>query len=131
MPRIRRHLDKVAWADAMASLIALRLSGSVGEVIDFIAAQSHMRLPEEVEEREKKLAETGPEPVEGEARHVNPIRQLRAAPFGEVLALERIIERHTPFATPHGVNGAAFAHDLAGGTRGWGQEDARDGETRD
>src|SRR3546814_7381818 len=60
--------DLVAWADAMASLIALRLSGSVGEVIDFIAAQSHMRLPEAVEEREKKLAETGPEPVEGESR---------------------------------------------------------------
>src|SRR3546814_17457222 len=80
-PRIRRHLDKVAWADAMASLIALRLSGSVGEVIDFIAAQSHMRLPEAVEEREKQLAETGPEPVEGESRRVTQLRKLRAVPY--------------------------------------------------
>src|SRR3546814_3065668 len=75
--------DLVAWADAMASLIALRLSGSVGEVIDFIAAQSHMRLPEAVEEREKKLAETGPEPVEGESRRVTQLRKLRAVPRSE------------------------------------------------
>src|SRR3546814_8308299 len=88
MPRIRRHLDKVAWADAMASLIALRLSGSVGEVIDFIAAQSHMRLPEAVEEREKKLAETGPEPVEGESRRVTQLRKLRAVPYVEVMRSE-------------------------------------------
>src|SRR3546814_13590045 len=82
----------------MASLIALRLSGSVGEVIDFIAAQSHMRLPEAVEEREKKLAETGPEPVEGESRRVTQLRKLRAVPYVEVMALDRFLDGHTPFA---------------------------------
>ncbi|HEY9579567.1 MAG TPA: UvrD-helicase domain-containing protein [Rhizorhapis sp.] len=119
MPRIRRHLDKVAWADAMASLIALRLSGSVGEVIDFIAAQSHMRLPEAVEEREKKLAETGPEPVEGESRRVTQLRKLRAVPYVEVMALDRFIDGHTPFATKHGVKGAEFENVLVVVGRGW------------
>lgn len=119
MPRIRRHLDKVAWADAMVSLIALRLSGSVGEVIDFIAAQSHMRLPEAVEEREKRLAETGPEPVEGESRRVTQLRKLRAVPYVEVIALDRFIDGHTPFATKHGVKGAEFENVLVIVGRGW------------
>ena len=57
MPRIRRHQDKTAWADSMTKLFALRSTGSVGEVIDFIANQPHMRLPEAVEQRERKLAE--------------------------------------------------------------------------
>ena len=53
MPRIRRHLDKVAWSDTMNDLIALRQTGSIGDVIDFIAAQQHMRLPSAVVEREQ------------------------------------------------------------------------------
>src|SRR3546814_9870740 len=65
MPRIRRHLDKVAWADAMDSLIALRLSGAVGAVVDFLGAQSQLRLPEAVEERAKKAAERGKGREEG------------------------------------------------------------------
>src|SRR3546814_12762243 len=85
MPRIRRHLDKVAWADAMASLIALRLSGSVGEVLDFIAVQSHMRHPDVVEEREHKLVETGHETLEGESRRGELRRKQRAYRSGGVL----------------------------------------------
>jgi DNA helicase-2/ATP-dependent DNA helicase PcrA len=54
----------------MTALIALRTSGTIGEVVDFIAAQPHMRLPEPVEEAERRLADAGPEPVEEiPARH--------------------------------------------------------------
>lgn len=119
MPRIRRHQDKVAWAEAMQALIALRLSGSIGDVIDFIAAQPHMRLPEAVEDRERRLAETGPEPVEGESRRVTQLRKLRAVPYTEVIALDSFIDGHTPFATKHGVKGAEFENVLVIVGRGW------------
>lgn len=119
MPRIRKHLDKIAWTEAMTALIALRLSGSIGEIIDFIAAQPHMRLPEAVEEREKKLAEAGPEPVEGEPRRITQLRKLRAVPYTEVIALDRFIDGHTPFATKHGVKGAEFENVLVVVGRGW------------
>ncbi|MCZ4343951.1 UvrD-helicase domain-containing protein [Sphingomonadaceae bacterium G21617-S1] len=119
MPRIRRHQDKVAWAEAMQALIALRLSGSIGEVIDFIAEQPHMRLPEAVEDREQRLADVGPEPVEGESRRVTQLRKLRAVPYTELIALDRFIDGHTPFATKHGVKGAEFENVLVIVGRGW------------
>jgi DNA helicase-2/ATP-dependent DNA helicase PcrA len=119
MPRIRRHQDKVAWAEAMQALTALRLSGSIGEVIDFIAAQPHMRLPEALEDRERWLAATGPEPVEGESRRISQLRKLRAVPYTELIALDRFIDGHTPFATKHGVKGEEFENVLVIVGRGW------------
>jgi len=67
-PKIRKHGDKVAWSDTMTALLALRKAGTIGEVVNFIAAQPHMRLPEAVEDVERRLADSGPEPVEGESR---------------------------------------------------------------
>jgi len=119
MPRIRRHQDKVAWTDGMNALIALRLAGSIGEVIDFIVARPHMRLPAAVEEREAKLAAVGAEPIEGESRRVTQLRKLRAVPYTELIALDRFIDGHTPFATKHGVKGAEFENVLVIVGRGW------------
>lgn len=119
MPRIRRHQDKVAWSDTMNELIALRQTGSIGDVIDFIAAQQHMRLPAAVVEREQKLAEVGAEPVEGESRRVTQLRKLRAVPYTELIALDKFIDGHTLFATKHGVKGAEFENVLVIVGRGW------------
>jgi DNA helicase-2/ATP-dependent DNA helicase PcrA len=119
MPRIRRHQDKMAWSESMNELVALRQTGSIGDVIDFIAAQQHMRLPVAVEEREQKLAEVGAEPDEGESRRVTQLRKLRAVPYTELIALERFIDGHTPFATKHGVKGAQFENVLVIIGRGW------------
>jgi DNA helicase-2/ATP-dependent DNA helicase PcrA len=119
MPRIRRHQDKVAWSKTMNNLITLRQSGTIGDVIDFIAAQQLMRLPATVEERELKLAEVGAEPVEGESRRVTQLRKLRAVPYTELIALNRFIDGHTPFATKHGVKGAQFENVLVIIGRGW------------
>ena len=119
MPRIRRHQDKVAWSKTMNDLITLRQSGTIGDVIDFIAAQQHMRLPATVEERELKLAEVGAEPVAGESRRVTQLRKLRAVPYAELIALNRFIDGHTPFATKHGVKGAQFENVLVIIGRGW------------
>lgn len=119
MPRIRRHQDKVGWSKTMNALITLRQSGTIGDVIDFIAAQQLMRLPATVEERELKLAEVGAEPVEGESRRVTQLRKLRAVPYAELIALNRFIDGHTPFATKHGVKGAQFENVLVIIGRGW------------
>ena len=119
MPRIRRHLDKVAWSDTMNEIIALRQTGSIGDVIDFITAQQHMRLPTAVVEREQKLAEVGAEPVEGESRRVTQLRKLRAVAYTELIALDKFIDGHTLFATKHGVKGAEFENVLVIVGRGW------------
>lgn len=118
-PNIHKHADKVAWSDAMTTLIALRTSGTIGEVVDFIATQPHMRLPEPVEKAERRLAESGPEPAEGESSRVTQLRKLRAVPYAELIALDRFIDGHTPFATKHGVKGAEFENVLVIVGRGW------------
>ena len=119
MPRIRRHQNKVAWSKTMNDLITLRQSGTIGDVIDFISAQQLMRLPATVEERELKLAEVGAEPVAGESRRVTQLRKLRDVPYAELIALNRFIDGHTPFATKHGVKGAQFENVLVIIGRGW------------
>ncbi|MFM0307733.1 UvrD-helicase domain-containing protein [Paraburkholderia sp. RL17-383-BIF-A] len=119
MPRIRRHQDKVAWAESMRTLNELRLSGSIGDVIDFIAAQPHMRLPEPVEARERRLAEAGPEPMEDESSRVTQLRALRGVAYTQIIALDRFIDGHTPFSTKHGVKGAEFENVLVVVGRGW------------
>ncbi|MBA4132928.1 MAG: DNA helicase II [Hyphomicrobium sp.] len=118
-PKIQRHADKVAWSDAMTALIALRASGTIGEVVDYIAAQPHMHLPEPVADAERRLSEAGPEPVEGEPRRVSQLRKLRAVAYSELIALDRFIDGHTPFATKHGVKGAEFENVLVIVGRGW------------
>lgn len=118
-PKIHKHADKVAWSDTMNALIALRTSGTIGEVVDFITAKPHIRLPEPVEEAERRLADVGPEPVEGESRRVTRLRKLRAVPYTELIALDRFIDGHTPFATKHGVKGAEFENVLVIVGRGW------------
>lgn len=119
MPRIRRHQDKIAWSESMNALEGLRLNGTVGEVIDFIKEQPHMRLPPAVERREQKLAEAGPEPAEDESRRVSQLRKLRAVAYTEIMALDAFIDGHTPFATKHGVKGAQFENVLVIVGRGW------------
>lgn len=118
-PKIHKHTDKLAWTMSMTALIALRTSGTIGEIVDFIAAQPHMRLPEPVEEAERRLADTGPEPVEDESRRVTQLRKLRAVAYTELIALDRFIDGHTPFATKHGVKGAEFENVLVVVGRGW------------
>jgi DNA helicase-2/ATP-dependent DNA helicase PcrA len=118
-PKIHKHADKTAWSEAMNALIELRASGTIGEVVDFIAAQPHMRLPEPVEEAEGRLADAGPEPVEGESRRITQLRKLRAVSYTELIALDRFIDGHTPFATKHGVKGAEFENVLVIVGRGW------------
>lgn len=119
MPRIRRHQDKVIWYQTMNELITLRQTGSIGDVIDFMVAQPHIRLPAAMEEREQKLADVGAEPIEGESRRVTQLRKLRAVSYTELIALDRFIDGHTPFATKHGVKGAEFENVLVIIGRGW------------
>lgn len=119
MPRIRRHQDKEAWTQSLATLDAMRGEASIGAIIDFIAAQPHMRLPDAVLDREQALAAVGPEPAENEARRVTQLRKLRAVPYPELVALDAFIDGHTPFATKHGVKGAEFENVLVIVGRGW------------
>ncbi|MGE8359392.1 UvrD-helicase domain-containing protein [Pseudomonas sp.] len=118
-PTIQRHQDKTAWSQAMELLSNLRLTGTVGDVIDYLRTISLLQLPEAVLRNEQKLSEAGEEPVEDEPRRVTQLRQLRAVRYTELIALDRFIDGHTPFATKHGVKGAEFENVIVVLGRGW------------
>lgn len=118
-PSIRRHQDKTAWSRSIQELVELRQAGTIGQVIDFMRAQDHMRVPEEVIDREDRLAAAGADPVEGEPRRVAQLRRLRDVPYSELMAVDAFIDGHTPFATKHGVKGAEFENVLVIVGRGW------------
>ncbi|MCK8780779.1 UvrD-helicase domain-containing protein [Rhizobium sp. NTR19] len=118
-PNIRRHQDKVAWSQFFQELIELRHTGTIGQVIDFIRGQGHVRVPEAVSSGEDRLAAIGADPVEGEPRRVTQLRRLREVPYSELIAVDAFIDGHTPFATKHGVKGAEFENVLVIVGRGW------------
>ena len=52
-------------------------------------------------------------------RRIQQTRQLRDVPYREVIALDRFIDGHTPFATKHSVKGDEFENVLVVLGRGW------------
>ncbi|MBE0615512.1 MAG: ATP-dependent helicase [Burkholderiales bacterium] len=118
-PKLSSHAEKVAWAAAMNKLIGLRETGTVGAVIDHICGVKHPVLPDAILRRERDAKTwTG---LEGEAPpdDVRRVRQLRNVAYREVIALDRFVDGHTPFATKHSVKGDEFENVLVVLGRGW------------
>ena len=103
----------------MDDLIVLRLTGSIGQVIDYIRESGHLRLPDTVIRREDEARnwkdDAGTAPPEGVSR----IRKLREVAYQELIALDRFVDGHTPFATKHSVKGDEFENVLVVLGRGW------------
>lgn len=118
-PTIHKHRDKIAWTHTMAHLTELRLNGTIGDVIDYLAAIPQMQLPEAVIRDRQRLNDIGDEPLDDEPRRVTQLRRLRAVQYKEMIALNRFIDGHTPFATKHGVKGAEFENVIVVLGRGW------------
>lgn len=139
VPQITSPQRKAAIRASMERLVALRKTGTIGEVIDYLRAEDGFQLPEKVEGKEadlllhaaEKAAGTAPPETEaaeenegGEQRPaawMDRLRQLRQVPYTEIVALERFINGMTPFATKHGVKGAQFNNVLVVVGRGWNQ----------
>ena len=116
--RIRKTNDKVSWTKDIQSLIELRNTGSVGDVLDVLRQTCRPRLPDAVAKTEAELAEASPDEV-SESRTLTQIRKLRDAPYREIISLARFVNDHTPFSTKHGVKGAEFEDVLVVFGRGW------------
>lgn len=119
MPRIRRHQDKRDLSRSMQALVDLRLTGTIGDVIEFIEGTPVLRLPPAVRSRENAFREAGAAPAEDEPRRVSQLRKLKDVQYRELIALNEFIDGQTPFATKHGVKGAEFENVLVIIGRGW------------
>ena len=120
-PLIRSHADKASWNATMTQLIALRETGTVGQIIDHLRTQKRPRLPETVEKRERELRDFDKAAGEEVPPALEELEKLRAVSYGEIKALRKYLDGHSPFETKHGVKGAEFENVLVVIGRGWNQ----------
>lgn len=107
----------------MDTLLDLRENGTIGEVIDHLLRTKRPRLPEGIENKERRLQEwlqQDPEERE-ESRSLSELNNLRSIAYSEVIALANFLNDSTPFNTKHGVKGAEFENVLVVCGRGWNQ----------
>lgn len=119
IPTIRRTADKAQWQSDMDALLALRNSGTIGELIDHLKTTRRPRLGDRVAGREDDIAKLGPEPTEEEPKSLKRHRELRNVPYRELVAVTEFINGYTPFATQHSVKGAEFENVLVILSGGW------------
>jgi DNA helicase II / ATP-dependent DNA helicase PcrA len=120
-PLIRSHADKASWNDAMTQLVALRETGTVGQIIDFLQTQRRPRLPDAAERRERELRAFDKTAGEKMPSALEELEKFRDIPYAEIKALRRYLDGHSPFETKHGVKGAEFENVLVVIGRGWNQ----------
>ena len=120
-PLMHSQADKASWNEAMTGLIALRETGTVGQVVDHLRAQRRPRIPEAVEKRERELRDFDRTAGVEMPPSVAELEKFRDVPYAEVRALRRYLDGHSPFETKHGVKGAEFENVLVVIGRGWNQ----------
>lgn len=118
-PRFESHKAKLKWSTSMVELVALREAGTVGDVIAHIYAGGYIRLPERILKREKDAKDFVLPEGEIVPGRIELTRKLQNIAYSEVIALDRFINGHTPFATKHSVKGDQFENVLVVLGRGW------------
>lgn len=122
-PTIRSLDDKTKWVEDMTTLLQLRSSGTIGEVLDHLKRTKRPRLSSIVEEREQEFEKYSPSNDDEKISSLERLQKLRNIPYQEIVALTRYIEEKTPFSTKHGVKGAEFENVLVVIGRGWNHYD--------
>jgi len=112
--------EKRDWVRDMQSLLELRATGTIGEVVDLLKGTRKLRLPDAVLRIEAQLATASRQEIDA-TRVLTQIEKIRSLPYSELVALAHFINDHTPFSTKHGVKGAEFDNVLVVFGRGWNQ----------
>lgn len=119
-PSIQRQSDKAAWRQDMDKLQLLRITGTIGAVIDHLKATKRPSPPDRVLRRDDELVVlAGQDFPEDAPTALRRYKELRDVRYTEVIEVVKFIERKTPFATQHSVKGAEFENVLVVLGGGW------------
>ena len=109
--------EKKNWKDTMNELIELRVTSSVGDVLNFINSNDKLKLPDKVLEIIAKIENL--DDSTDVHRSISESAKLLNVDYKEVIELSKFIKGHSPFDTKHGVKGAEFENVLVVIGRGW------------
>lgn len=118
-PRLSSQAEKRRWSESMDKLKEIRMTGTVGDVVDHLLDSKHPRVPEKVFRRERDAKEWVDSETEPTPSAVTIVRSLRAVSYREVIALVGYLNGHTPFTTKHNTKGDEFENVLVVLGRGW------------
>lgn len=119
VPALKSHADKERWSEAMETLVNLRTTGTVGDVIAHLRGTRRPRLPEKLELRERELEKFDKASGEEMPLALSELEALHSVPYQEIIALTKYHDGHSPFETKHGVKGAEFENVVVVVGRGW------------
>lgn len=118
-PRLSSQAEKRKWSDAMDKLIELRAIGAIGQVVDHLLATGYPHVPEKILRRESAASDWKDSETESAPEIITRVRELRAVPYEQVIALAKYLDGYTPFSTKHNVKGDEFENVLVVLGRGW------------
>ncbi len=119
VPTIQNISDKTRWSTVMDKLATLRMTATVGEVIDYLRETKIPRLSSNIERREIELENFNSEDDIEMPASLGELKSFRDVPYTEVIALRKYLIGYSPFETKHGVKGAEFENVLVVIGRGW------------
>ncbi|MFJ4518449.1 UvrD-helicase domain-containing protein [Streptomyces sp. NPDC088816] len=103
---ITRHSHKQRIATDIRTLIAVRESGTIGDVLDHMARGHLLSVPRQLSDLERRRNAEG---LEGyDQRLAEFSNALREIPYEEVVHFIEYRDQRTPFHTQHGVKGDEF-----------------------
>ncbi|MER5959449.1 UvrD-helicase domain-containing protein [Streptomyces sp. NPDC001893] len=108
--RVTRHVHKRTISDAIRTLDTVRMTGTVGDVLDLMADGHLLTVPGKLKDRERWRTATDLE--ERDQRRADFANNLRSVSYQEVISVTRFIDELTPFSTQHGVKGDEFENVL-------------------
>jgi len=122
-PAILSHSDKESWTKDMDTLLGLRETGTIGDILQHLKRTKRPHLSSNIEKKEQEFDIIGTNKDPDEPSSITRLRKLKTVPYKEIIALDNFIDGHTPFGTKHGVKGAEFENVLVVFGRGWSQYD--------
>lgn len=120
-PKISSLTEKKAWASIMDSILQLRDSGSINELLSLIKESRKIYIPSAIRKIEKELFKASNDPEFELSTSGQIAIKLKEVAYTEIISVSNFINDHTPFSTKHGVKGAEFENVLIAFGRGWNQ----------
>lgn len=124
-PQLECHDEKSLWASNLNKINDIRLSGTIGDLLIFLAGLDKPRLSNKVSQLESRyedlLGKKEDDLDDSSKRFLKKITSLRKVSYQQVIQLASFIEEKTPFSTKHSVKGAEFDNVLVVLGRGWNQ----------
>jgi len=122
-PHLKCQADKKLWSDNLQKMAEVRVSSTIGDILELLKETKTPRLPAKIEQSEERYSQLKSKPADeltdDDVKFLKKLKKIRSVSYQEVINLGEYIDEKTPFSTKHGVKGTQFDNVLVVCGRGW------------